>query len=105
MEKERFREMEIKILKKTPTELKIELKGENHTFCNALQKVLLEDDTVEMAGYDLPHPLISDPIVYVRTKAQQKPEMVLREAAKKLQEKSKEFRRTFQRALKAWPKE
>ena len=105
MEKERFREMEIKILKKTLTELKIEIKGENHTFCNALQKVLLEDDTVEMAGYDLPHPLISDPIVYVRTRGQRKPEMALRDAVKKLQKQSNEFRRTFQRALKAWSKE
>lgn len=97
--------MEIKVLKKTPTELKIELGGENHTFCNALQKVLLEDETIEMAGYDLPHPLISDPIIYVRTKGQRKPEMALRDAAKKLRKKSKEFRKTFKRALKAWQKE
>lgn len=97
--------MKIKVLEKTPTELKIELGGEDHTFCNALQKVLLEDETIEMAGYDLPHPLISDPIVYVRTKGQRNPEMALRDAAKKLREKSKEFRGVFQRALKAWEKE
>jgi len=96
--------MKIKILKEAPSELKIELEGESHTFCNALQKVLLEDETVEMAGYDLPHPLISNPIIYVRTKGQRKPETVLRDAAEKLQKRSKEFRKSFERALKAWQK-
>ncbi len=94
--------MKIKVLKETPNELKIELEGENHTFCNALQKVLLEDETVEMAGYDLPHPLTSSPIIYVRTKGQRKPETVLRDAAEKLQKKGKEFAKSFERALKAW---
>jgi len=99
-----MRRMKIKILKEASSELKIELEGEDHTFCNALQKVLLEDETVEMAGYDLPHPLISNPIVYVRTKGQRKPERALREAAEKLQKRGKEFKKSFERALKAWQK-
>jgi len=100
--REREEKMKINVLKKSPSELKIEIEGENHTFCNALQKVLLEDDAIEMAGYDLPHPLTSSPVVYVRTKGKQKPATALKKAAKKLGDRSKEFRKTFEKALKEW---
>jgi len=94
--------MKMKVLKKTSNELKIEIEGEGHTFCNVLQKVLLEDDTVETAGYDIPHPLVSNPIVYLRTKGRRKPETVLRDAAEKIRERSSDFRVTFEKALKEW---
>jgi DNA-directed RNA polymerase subunit L len=106
MEREPCRgtKMKVKILKREPQELKIEIEGEGHSFCNALQKVLLEDKTVEMAGYDLPHPLISNPIIYVRTRGRRKPETALREAAQKLQQRNNKFRDVFKRALEAWQK-
>lgn len=94
--------MEIKVLKKTPNELKIEIEGEGHTFCNVLQKALLEDGAIELAGYSIEHPLISNPTVYVRTKEKGKPETALMDAAKKIQSRSKEFQVSFKRALKEW---
>lgn len=94
--------MLIRILKETPNELRIEIEGEGHTFCNPLQKALLEDKEVEMAGYDIPHPLISNPIVYIRTKEGRKPETALQEAVEKLRKRSDEFRRAFEGALKAF---
>jgi len=94
--------VEIKLLKKTSNELKIEIEGEGHTFCNVLQTVLLEDDTIEMAGYNIEHPLISNPTVYVRTKEKRKPEAALIDAAKKMQKQNKEFKKSFERALKEW---
>lgn len=94
--------MEIKVLKKTPDELKIEVKGETHTFCNVLHKVLLEDKTIEMAGYDIRHPLISNPTFYIHTKEGRKPETALKDAAKEIQKRTKEFRSCFERALKEW---
>ena len=97
--------MKIKILKNTSNELELELEGEDHTFCNTLQSVLLEDSTITMAGYNLPHPLVSNPIVYVLTKGNNKPETAIRNAAKKLLKKNQEFRSTFERALKAWKSE
>jgi len=107
MEREPCRgiKMKVKILKREPQEVKIEIEGEGHTFCNALQKVLLEDKSVEMAGYDLPHPLISNPVVYIRTKKEREPEAALREAAQKLQQRNNEFREAFKRALEVWQKE
>lgn len=94
--------VEIKILKKTPNELKIEIEGEGHTFCNVLQKAILEDEAIEMAGYNIEHPFVSNPTVYVRTKEKRKPEKALLDAAKKIQMQSKEFKGSFKRALKEW---
>jgi len=94
--------MNIKILDKRTNELRLEIEGEGHTFCNVLQKALLEDETIEMAGYDIPHPLISNPIIYVRTKGRRHPETALREAAENIRTQSKEFQASFEKALKEW---
>ena len=94
--------MRIKTLKRKTNELKIEVEGEGHTFCNVLQKTLLEDDTIEMAGYDVPHPLVDSAIVYVHTKGQRNPEVAIKEATKRILDQSKEFRRAFNKALKIW---
>lgn len=94
--------MKIKILKRTSNELKIEIEGEKHSFCNALQNALLEDDTVEMAGYNLAHPLVANPTVYVHTKDKLKPEAALIKATKQIQMQNKEFRESFEKALKQW---
>lgn len=99
--------MNIKVLKKTSDELRIEIENEGHTFCNVLQKALLEDKSVEMAGYDIPHPLVANPIVYVHMKKgrkpDKKPETVMREAAKKIRNQTKQFRNSLTKALKEWP--
>jgi len=97
--------VQVKVLEKKPNELKIEVEGEDHSFCNVLQKTLLEDETIEMAGYDILHPLVSNPIVYVRTKGQRRPETALKNAAEKIRKRNKEFRETFEKALKEWLKE
>ena len=96
--------MKVKILRKKPNELKMEIEGENHTFCNVFQKVLLEDDTIEMASYDIPHPLISNPVVYVLTKGRRRPKAALQETAKKLQKLNKDFRMAFEKAFEEWRK-
>ena len=95
--------MKIKILKREKNELKFELEGEGHTFCNLLQKALLESKDVEMAGYNIPHPLAANPIVYVRTKGKKAPEKVLIEVAEKMKEMQKEFMEAFNKALKVEP--
>jgi DNA-directed RNA polymerase subunit L len=92
--------MKIKVLKKTENELKIEVEGAGHTLCNLLQKRLLEDENVDLAGYDIPHPLASNPIIYVRTKGKEKPEEALLNAVKKAREMNKEFSKELQKALK-----
>ena len=92
--------MKVKILKKTPNELKIEVEDIGHTLCNLLQKRLLEDENVDLAGYDIPHPLASNAIIYIRTKNKVKPEEALKKAVKRTLKMNKEFGQKLQKALK-----
>ena len=92
--------MKIKVLNNTKNELKIEIVGEGHTFCNALQNTLLKNSTVEFAGYNLAHPLIAEPTLYIRTKGRRKPETALMEAVKILEKEVEEIGKTFEDALK-----
>ncbi len=91
--------MEVKVLAKSKNELRIEIVGEDHTFCNLLQSALLEDKNVEIAGYDQPHPLIRSSIVYVRTKRDASPEKTLLNALTGIQELNKEFNEKFSKAV------
>jgi len=92
--------VKINILKKTKNELKIEIEGEGHTFCNLLQDALLEDKSVEMAGYDIPHPLVAKPILQLRTRADRSPERALLKALDRIGQVSNEFLQEFQKATK-----
>jgi DNA-directed RNA polymerase subunit L len=93
--------MKINVLKQTDHELKIEIQGSGHGLCNLLQKRLLEERSVDMAGYDVPHPLASNPVIYVRTKGETKPAEVLKKAAEKAREANAAFGEALDKALKA----
>ncbi|TKX78776.1 DNA-directed RNA polymerase subunit L [Halorubrum sp. SD626R] len=45
--------MELRVIEKTDTELRIEVAGEDHTFMNVLKGVLLETEDVAAATYDV----------------------------------------------------
>ena len=92
--------MKIRVLKRTSDELKIEVEGAGHSLCNLLQKRLLEDGATDLAGYDVPHPLASNPLIYIRTKEGAKPEAVLRRAAEEARDLNRTFGKELQRALK-----
>ena len=94
--------MKVNVLKRTDNELKIEVEGEGHSLLNLLQKTLLEDDSIEMAGYHVPHPLFDRGIVYVHTKEQKDPEEVMKEATKKVLGLSKQFQKSFKKASKGY---
>jgi DNA-directed RNA polymerase subunit L len=94
--------MRIKVLSKAANELKIEVGGEGHTFCNVVQKALLKDERVDFAGYNVPHPLTASPVIYLRTKPRTKPEIVLRDAVQKVQGDTGAFKEAFNKALKEW---
>jgi len=92
--------MKIKVLKKSENELKIEIEGSSHGLCNLLAKRLLEDKKVEFAGYDVPHPLSSSPIIYLRMKGDNKPEDALIEATQRVREANDAFGKELARVLK-----
>jgi DNA-directed RNA polymerase subunit L len=92
--------MKIKVLKQTSNELKVEIEGAGHGICNLLQKKLLENDKVDQAGYDVPHPLASNPVIYVRTKGKVSPKDVLLDAAEKAQEDNTAFGEALEAVFK-----
>jgi DNA-directed RNA polymerase subunit L len=96
-----MRKLNVKVLKKEANELKIEIEGADHGLCNLLQKKLLEDAKVDLAGYDVPHPLASSPIIYVRMKGKAKPEEALLKAADNAREMNSEFSKELKKALKS----
>ncbi len=93
--------MKIKILKQTENELKIEIEGAGHGVCNLLQKKLLENKKVDQAGYDVPHPLASNPVIYVRMKGKAKPQEALLEAVQQARESNQAFGQALELAIKA----
>jgi DNA-directed RNA polymerase subunit L len=93
--------LKIKVLKKEKNELKIEIEGGTHGLCNLIQKRLLEDKYVDFAGYDVPHPLASNPTIYVRMKGSTKPEDALLRAVEKVRQSNDAFSTELNRVLKA----
>jgi DNA-directed RNA polymerase subunit L len=91
--------MEVKVISKSKNELRLEIVGEDHTFCNLLQNILLGDKNVELAGYDQPHPLIRSSIIYVKTRREISPEKTLLNALESMQDLNKEFAEKFSEAV------
>jgi DNA-directed RNA polymerase subunit L len=94
--------MKVNVLKSKDNELKIEVEGEGHSLLNLLQKTLLEDEGIEMAGYHVPHPLFDRGVLYVHTKGKQNPEDVIIEASKKVLGLGKDFQKAFKKASKSY---
>lgn len=90
--------MEAVILKENENELKLELRGEGHTICTILQKELLKDPNIEIAGYDVPHPLLHSAILYIRTSKGKRPREALIKALDRVRERLKEFIDVFEEA-------
>ncbi|MEM2093788.1 MAG: DNA-directed RNA polymerase subunit L [Candidatus Bathyarchaeia archaeon] len=92
--------MKINILECKKNELEIELAGEGHTFCNAVQSALLKDETVEFSGYNIQHPLTSQPVFFIRTKGERNPLEALIDAGRKLKQELCEIEESFKEAWK-----
>ncbi|MDI9619910.1 MAG: DNA-directed RNA polymerase subunit L [Candidatus Nezhaarchaeota archaeon] len=91
--------MKIRVLEGDERSMKFEIIGEGHTFCNLLRDFLKKDPDVEFAAYKIDHPLVSNPLFYLKTK-QSKPEEALKRAAKSIREVLEDFKRCLGEALK-----
>lgn len=85
--------MEINILEESKNRIVFELKGEDHTFCNALKQELWADKDTKLASYKIDHPLVGVPEFILETKAD--PKKVLLNAAKNLQKELEKFKKAF----------
>ncbi len=88
--------MEIKVLDKSKNFLKIEIIGEDHTFCNALRRELWNDKDLKVAGYELAHSLVSNPVLIVETSSKS-PKTVLSDAVKRLKDSNDQMREKFKK--------
>lgn len=84
--------MDIEVLTDKKLELEIVLHGEKHALCNALRKILMEDDDVQYAVYGIDHPLIGEPIMTIKTKQKKVARNSLKKAAEILKDQAEEFK-------------
>ena len=92
--------MKVNVLKRSKGLMKVEVEGEGHSFGNLMQETLLEDKTVDWAGYDQPHPLFRQSIITVRMKGEAQPDKALDRASKKIRSDTQEFVEKFSSAVK-----
>lgn len=70
-------------------ELEIVVEGETHTLCNAIRKILMEDENVKSAAYAIEHPIVGEPKLYIKARS---PKKSLKLAAETLKERCDEFK-------------
>ncbi len=92
--------MEVTIVNKTDNDIYIKIAGETHTLLNALKSALLNNKHVEIATYDIEHPTISDPVLFVRTDGTD-PIEVIKKASREVIKECDEFIELFKKKAKA----
>ncbi len=89
---------DIKILKQTATEIEFEIEDESHGVCNALRHILMKDEDVEFAVYNIDHPLTGKPIMTIKTNGAN-PKDALKRAAEELKKESESFKQLIEENL------
>ena len=92
--------MEIKILDDKKNRLVIEVKGADHTLCNALKAELWNDKHVKIATYSIRHPQISMPQMIIETDGEESPKNALINAVERLHKINAKFKKEFAEAIR-----
>ena len=87
--------MELKILEDKKKRLVFELKGEDHTLCNALREELWNDKSVTVAAYNISHPLVGIPKFIIETNGKTAPRKALKNAISRLKRRNTELKKEF----------
>jgi DNA-directed RNA polymerase subunit L len=82
--------MELKALRKTKTELELQIIGEDETILHPITHILLQNDDVEYAAITAENPLAPVKTLFIRVK-KGSPEEYLKKAVKHLQDEIKTF--------------
>ena len=78
----------------------IEVKGVDHTLCNALKSELWNDKHVRVAAYSIRHPQISVPQMVVETDGELSPKNALINAAQRLHKLDEKFVKEFSKEVR-----
>lgn len=84
--------MELNVLESEKGMLKLEIKGEDHTFCNIVRKELWQDKNTDIAGYSIKHSLVSNPVLVVESND---PKKSLIQTVKRLKNQNDDFLKEF----------
>ncbi|MBW3003224.1 DNA-directed RNA polymerase subunit L [Candidatus Woesearchaeota archaeon] len=87
--------MELSVLEEGKNKIIVEIKGEDHTFCNLLRKELWNDSHVKAAAYAVDHPQTTEPKMIVETDGKEDPKKALTEAAKRIKKDLDKFLKSF----------
>jgi DNA-directed RNA polymerase subunit L len=86
--------MELAVKESDKNKLVLEIKGEDHTFCNILVKRLQQNPNVNVAAYSIDHPLTRVPSLLVET-SKGSPKDVILATMKELDKEFKSFQKAF----------
>ena len=92
--------MEIKILDDKKNKVVLEVKGADHTLCNAIKAELWNDKHVKIATYSIRHPQISVPQIIVETDGEESPKNALINAVQKLHKTNEKFKKEFLKEIR-----
>ena len=92
--------MEVKILDDKKNKLIVEVKGADHTLCNALKSELLNDKHVKIATYSIRHPQISLPQMIIETDGEVSPKNAVINAVQRLHKINEKFKKEFASAIR-----
>ena len=84
--------MEFTVIEEDKHKLVFRLKGETHTFCNALKEELHSVKGVKIATYKIDHPLLGVPTFMIEMESGE-PRKAIKEALKGLRKKAEEFKK------------
>ncbi len=79
--------MELKLLRKEQGLLEFEAQGEEHTLLNIIRETLKDQEGVLFAAYRTNHPILSNPIFYLRTKEEEDPINAIQKATTAISDK------------------
>jgi len=93
--------MEIKVLEENKEKIVLEVIGEDHTLLNLIRDELWQDKDVEVAGYHIDHPLVSNPVLTIETNGKESAKKALQSCLDRLKKKNKEFLEKL-KAMEKW---
>ena len=87
--------MQVRILDDKKNRIIIEVKGADHTLCNAIKSELYNDKHIKIATYSIRHPQIGIPQMIVETDGDESPRNALINAVQRLHKTNEKFKKDF----------
>ncbi|HIP65912.1 MAG TPA: DNA-directed RNA polymerase subunit L [Pyrodictium sp.] len=89
----------LKIKKVDEKSVEIELEGEDHSMANLIAKYALRNPHTKFAAYNVPHPLIANPIIQIVTDGTIHPLDLLEQVLKEILADIEKFKESVEKAF------